>query len=235
MPQPGLQAMPKLSPSNSSQTAEFSEQPHRLDKLRHSAHYISLIKKFSKIFKDQRAVPERFPTYFCLKKEADGEQFQNKQIVGLDEDLEIVLDCSADVRSFAVINDEEHAKSYRHCGRGHWCCVIGLAAVRVRGPIMLGDFIGVKGDGSGIGIVARNPYLSPIIGFSLESSEVAKCKTRDVYALVSQEPSFVRSMQSCSVFEVQQLWNVWKKLETAAQGLSSGYVSNLMPLAGRES
>jgi hypothetical protein len=202
---------------------DFSRPPHRLDHLLQSNCYLDLIRSFSKVFKDLRAVPERFPTHFFLTKELVKDQFHNRYIVGLDEDYTIVLDCSAHICSYAVVNDDERAKSYHPCGHGHWCCVLGVTKVKVQGSIRMGEFVGVKGDGTGLGIVVRNPYLNPIIGFALETRELSKSNTADVLTLISQDPGFIRSVPACSMFEWQQLWVVWKKLECAALALSSSY------------
>ena len=49
---------------------------------------------------------------------------------------------------------------------GHWCCFLGQVPVTVEGVVKCGDFIGPKGDGSGLGIVCKLG-TSPVIGVAL--------------------------------------------------------------------
>jgi hypothetical protein len=49
---------------------------------------------------------------------------------------------------------------------GHWCAFLGQVPVKVEGPVCCGDFIGPKGDGSGLGVVTAMGRGS-VIGIAL--------------------------------------------------------------------
>jgi hypothetical protein len=53
---------------------------------------------------------------------------------------------------------------------GHWCCFLGQVPVTVEGQVKCGDFIGPKGDGSGVGVVCKLGS-SPVIGVALVNKD----------------------------------------------------------------
>mmetsp|Transcript_4819 Transcript_4819/g.7713 ORF Transcript_4819/g.7713 Transcript_4819/m.7713 type:complete len:661 (+) Transcript_4819:51-2033(+) len=63
---------------------------------------------------------------------------------------------------------------------GHWCCFLGQLPVVVEGTVRCGDYIGPKGDGTGVGIVAQMGKW-PVVGIALANKS-------------SDEPGIVKTM-----------------------------------------
>ena len=166
-----------MQAKDSSNTSRSVRQEYQDIKNRHgllnSKLYIELL---DLIYKDQPELDQakHFHSFHIRKDES--RKFRTGDIVGLDGDSKLVAaDDSSRFRSSAyfVICDESQKKLARFMTlhpRGHWCTAVGIAKVRIDGPMAAGDLIGSKGDGTGCGMVVTTSNDMPVIGFALSSS-----------------------------------------------------------------
>jgi len=118
--------------------------------------------------------------YFFMRKEGQAE-FANGAIVRIRDGV-VVSDCDFDDANpglLMVISDKnakwkgEPHPLPQHEPLGHWCCFLGQVPVTVEGVVQCGDFIGPKGDGSGVGIKVQLG-CGPVIGVALVNKDYAK-------------------------------------------------------------